>query len=332
VAGDGTEIAGRVPAPVVAGCSDDAPATTATLTVSTPGCDPRTASVTLRPCAEFVYNFCCQFFGSVVLLLFGLTVIAAALAACPQVLVAPPLVAFFVAFGIWIFLGLLLLLIIAVIAWFVLCPPDWCRDVLPKLWQGALMAGIIFIYFGSCPLCQVTPIGSLFVWGVLLLLAGAGLLLLWILTCRPTQCETVWRLVELGVVNTIIGGIETVIALLPLAFGLASCISLLAWIFLFLVTSFLNVLTLLLPMVCGFNPIAPAAFGPFRRPRPAPRRDASRRRLVQDRPDSRGGAGRASSAAPGTVALSENKGAGKEGAGNKPAGNKRGRNCGCGGR
>ena len=90
VAGDGTEIAVRVPAPVVAGCLDGAPATTASLTVSTPGCRPRTASVTLRPCAEFVFNFCCQIFGTFVLLLFGLTVVAAALAACPQVLIVPP--------------------------------------------------------------------------------------------------------------------------------------------------------------------------------------------------------------------------------------------------
>ena len=78
-----------------------------------------------------------------------------------------------------------------VLVWFVICPPNWCRDILPKLWQGALIAGITFIYFGSCPLCLATPIGSLLPWGVGLLLLGAGLLLLWILTCRPTQCETV---------------------------------------------------------------------------------------------------------------------------------------------
>ena len=116
VAGDGTEIGVRVAARGDGKCSAGAPATTVSLTV-TPGCDPKTASMTsLRPCAEFVFNFCCQFFGAVVLLLFGLAAIAAALAACPQVLMVPPLVAFFAAFGLVIFLALAL--IVAVIIWF----------------------------------------------------------------------------------------------------------------------------------------------------------------------------------------------------------------------
>ena len=130
------------------------------------------------------------------------------------------------AFGFWIFLALLALVIVGVIVWFVVCAPDWCRDVLPKLWQGALIAGIVFIYFGSCPLCFATLIGSLLVWGVLLLLLGAGLLLWWVLTCRPSRCETVWRLLELGVINTIIGGIASVIALLPVTLSLGGCAAL----------------------------------------------------------------------------------------------------------
>ena len=66
------------------------------------------------------------------------------------------------------------------LVWFVVCAPDWVPRILPKLWQGALIAGIVFIYFGSCPLCFATLIGSLLVWGVLLLLLGAGLLLWWV--------------------------------------------------------------------------------------------------------------------------------------------------------
>ena len=106
VAGNGTERDVRVAAPVSACCSDGVPVTTVSLTVTTPGCDPQTVAVSLRPCAEFVFNTCCQIFGTLVLLLFGLTVVAAALALCPQVLIVPPAVAFFVAFGLLIFLAL----------------------------------------------------------------------------------------------------------------------------------------------------------------------------------------------------------------------------------
>jgi hypothetical protein len=168
-----------------------------------------------------------------------------------------------------------------VIVWFVICPPDWCRDILPKLWQAAFIAGITFIYFGSCPLCAVTPIGALLFWGILLLLVGAGLLLAWILGCRPGQCETAWRLIELGLVNTVIGGIESVLGLLPAAFGLATCVSPLAVVFLWLVTAFLDALVLFLPLFCGFNPIAPAAFGFVRLPPPGPRPSRLRRVLAQ---------------------------------------------------
>lgn len=298
----------RVAAPVSACCSDGVPVTTVSLTVTTPGCDPQTVAVSLRPCAEFVFNTCCQIFGTLVLLLFGLTVVAAALALCPQVLIVPPAVAFFVAFGLLIFLALLFLLIIVVLVWFVICPPNWCRDILPKLWQGALIAGITFIYFGSCPLCLATPIGSLLPWGVGLLLLGAGLLLLWILTCRPTQCETVWRLVELGVVNTVIGVLEMILA--------GACTPLIAEIFLWLVTLFLDVLVFLLPQFCGFNPIAPAAFALFRRPPSDPRRSRALRRL----------AGAASDAAPRAAAASPDPA--------RPGGRtkaKHRRDCGCGG-
>jgi hypothetical protein len=308
VAGNGTERDVRVAAPVSACCSDGVPVTTVSLTVTTPGCDPQTVAVSLRPCAEFVFNTCCQIFGTLVLLLFGLTVVAAALALCPQVLIVPPAVAFFVAFGLLFFLALLFLLIIAVLVWFVICPPNWCRDILPKLWQGALIAGITFIYFGSCPLCLATPIGSLLPWGVGLLLLGAGLLLLWILTCRPTQCETVWRLVELGVVNTVIGVLEMILA--------GACTPLIAEIFLWLVTLFLDVLVFLLPQFCGFNPIAPAAFALFRRPPSDPRRSRALRRL----------AGAASDAAPRAAAASPDPA--------RPGGRtkaKHRRDCGCGG-
>ena len=270
VPGNGTEQPLRVTAPVTGNCVGGVPATSASITVATPGCRPRTATVSLQPCAEFAFNLCCQIFGTLVLLLFGLTAIAAALALCPQVLVAPPLVAFFVAFGLPIFLALFALLVVAVIVWFVICPPDWCRDILPKLWQAAFIAGITFVYFGSCPLCSVTPIGALLFWGILLLLVGAALLLSWILGCRPSQCETAWRLIELGLVNTIIGGIESVLGLLPAAFGLATCVSPLALVFLWLVTAFLDGLVLFLPLFCGFNPVAPAAFGGLRFRRPGP--------------------------------------------------------------
>ena len=206
------------------------------------------------------------------------------------------------------------------IVWFVLCPPDWCRDVLPKLWQGALMAGIIFIYFGSCPLCQVTPIGSLLAWGVVLLLVGAGLLLWWVLSCRPSQCETVWRLLELGVVNTIIGGIETAIACCRWRSASPPASRLLAGIFLWLVNAFLDFLVFLLPRFCGFNPVAPAAFGPFRRPPLRPRPDPFRRRVaLQRRPEA---AQRAGEPVDGDATA--------VGPPPAPIRNKRGRDCGCG--
>lgn len=263
VAGNGSEHEVRVIAPVVASCSQSVAPTTVSLTVATPGCPAQTVSASLTPCAEFVFNTCCQSLGTVVLFVFGLTVIAAALALCPQAL--PLFAPFFLAFGLLIFLILLGVLIALVLLWLFICPPDWCRDILPKLWQGALMSGIIFIYFGSCPLCNVTPIGSLLLWGVGLLLLGAALLLWWILSCRPSTCQTLWRLIELGVVNTIIGGIVSVMTFIAATVA-AACISPFAVAFLWLVIAFLDLLFFFLPQACGFNPIARSTFALFRRP------------------------------------------------------------------
>ena len=259
VGGNGTEQGVRVPAPVTFSCGGGpAPATTVEVTVRTPGCRDRSAAVVLRPCAEFVFDICCQALGALVLFVAGLTVIAAALALCPVVLMNPAAVAFFVVNGFPIFLGLLVLLAGLVVLWFLLCPPDWCRDLLPKLWQLAFIAGIAFAYFGSCPLCAVTLVGSLLIWGVVLLVVGAGLLIWWIESCRPTQCLTVWRLLELGAVNTVLGLIESVLGFVVPG-AIPACVSVWALIFMWAVNAFLDSLLLGLPAFCGFNPLQPPA-------------------------------------------------------------------------
>ena len=144
------------------------------------------------------------------------------------------------------------------VLWFLLCPPDWCRDLLPKLWQLAFIAGIAFAYFGSCPLCAVTLVGSLLIWGVVLLVVGAGLLIWWIESCRPTQCLTVWRLLELGAVNTVLGLIESVLGFVVPG-AIPACVSVWALIFMWAVNAFLDSLLLGLPAFCGFNPLQPPA-------------------------------------------------------------------------
>lgn len=260
IAGNGTEQGVRVPAPVTSSCGGGAapPTTTVGVRVRTPGCRDRSAAVVLRPCAEFVFDICCQLLGTLILFVAGLTVIAAALALCPGVVVNPAAVAFFATFGFAVFLVLLALLAALVVLWFLRCPPDWCRDLLPKLWQLGFIAGIAFVYFGSCPICSVTPVGSLLIWGVVLLVVGAGLLAWWIVSCRPTRCQTVWRLIELGIVNSVLGVIEVVLGFAVPA-ALPACVSVLALIFLGAVNAFLDGLVLGLPAFCGFNPFQPRA-------------------------------------------------------------------------
>ena len=63
-----------------------------------------------------------------------------------------------------------------------------------------------------------------------------------------------------------------IFGILPAAFGLATCVSPLAVIFLWLVTAFLDGLVLFLPLFCGFNPFAPAGLAFMRLRRPAAQR------------------------------------------------------------
>ena len=130
-----------------------------------------------------------------------------------------------------------------------------------------------------------------------------------------------WRLLELGVINTIIGGIASVIALLPVTLGLGGCAALVgASIFLWLVNVLLDLLAFLLPPFCNFNPLAPATFGPFRPPPRRPRRDPFRRRMaLQQAREARSEPASLSMAIPASPSPPP-----------APICNKRGRDCGCG--
>jgi hypothetical protein len=253
VAGNGSEEGVTVDAPVKLSCAEDAPPTTVSLTVSSANCPTRTAAVTLSVCARFVMSVCCEILDVLLLVLAGLTLVAVALWLCPEALIIPELVVFFTAFGWIIALVLLLLFAAALAVWFLICKPDWCFDILPLLWQIAFIAAVVFIYFGSCPACH-TPLLPI---GILLMLVFAALILVWILNCRPSRCQVVWELLKLGFANTLIGLIESAIALIPILAGLGMCISPLAVIFLWLINAFLDGLLMLLPFLCGFNPRRP---------------------------------------------------------------------------
>jgi hypothetical protein len=163
--------------------------------------------------------------------------------------VLPPLVAFFTVWGWLVALIAVAVFGLALLLWFLICSPDWCFDILPLLWQIAFIAAVVFIYFGSCPACQV-----LLYIGVGLMVVFAGVILFWIFHCNPSRCEMVWELLKLGFANTLIGLIQSAIALIPLLGGLAMCISPLAIVFLWLINTFLDALLFFLPLVCGFNP------------------------------------------------------------------------------
>lgn len=258
--GNGTVRTAAVTAPAVF-CAEVPAGTTMTATVSRADCDPVTVAQTLNVCSRFVFRTCCQIQSLLILVVFGLLIVAVALLACPQVLVAPAAIAIAVAVTPWA-VGILAVILIGLLfLWFFTCPPTWCGEVLPLIWQGSFIAGIVFIYFGSCPACGILML----LFGVFLLLVAAGLLMYWIMSCNPTRCQVVWELLRLGLASTIVGLANSVIAVVPLFFGLAMCISPFAIIFLWVINAFLDLLLVILPVVCGFNPIAGGAVANVRR-------------------------------------------------------------------
>ena len=265
VPGNGTEQSVSVTSPVRTACGASAPVTSIGVRAATPGCRRSSASVALTVCSRFVMSICCEVMDIIVLVLAGCAAIALALALCPQVLVIPVVVAFFVSYGWWIFAGFAALLALALLVWLLLCPPDWCFDVMPMLWQIFFIFGVVLIYFGSCPACFISPVGPLLLWGVGFLLVGAGILLAWIMSCRPTQCQVLWELLKLGLANTLVGLIATAISLVPLISGLALCVSVGAIIFLWLFNLALDFILVLLPGACNFNPRAGGAMAAIRR-------------------------------------------------------------------
>ncbi len=249
--GNGTVRTAGVTASSVS-CAEVQAGTTMSATVSRADCNPITLSRTLDVCDRFVFRSCCELLSLLVLIVFGLLTIAVAIQSCPQVLVAPAAIAVAVTITPWVIGALSVMLLGLLSLWFFTCRPTRCGKLLPMIWQALLIAGIVFIYFGSCPACG----GLMLLFGAFLLLIGAGLLIYWIMTCDPTRCQVIWELLRLGLASTIVGLVEAVITVIPLFLGAAMCISPFAFLFLWAINTFLDSLLPLLPVACGFNPIA----------------------------------------------------------------------------
>jgi hypothetical protein len=239
--GNGTEQTVDVAAPVVACCGSAVPGTSVSLRVSAPDCPDQTATRTLTVCDPRVLKVCCEVFDVLLILLAGLVVLSVAVLLCPPMVAIPGVQTLALVVG-----GLALLaLVVIFFIWLFCCPPDWCLDILPLLWQVAFIAGAVLLYLSAC--C-----GQAFlVIGVLLVLAFAGLLFLWIQTCHPSQCLVIWELLKLGLAQTVVGFVEVGLDVFP---GLAVCVGAFAHLFLLVITVALDSLLLLLPGACGFNP------------------------------------------------------------------------------
>lgn len=131
----------------------------------------------------------CLLFKLLALLGLGLVFLGAILLLCPPVAAPfPPQVA--VAIGIGLLIGGAILLALGLILWILICHPDRC-DWFAFLWQALILLGLLMIYAGFCPAC------SWMLLGVVPLILGAVLLVVWGRNCDASRCRVLAEMISL---------------------------------------------------------------------------------------------------------------------------------------
>jgi hypothetical protein len=87
-----------------------------------------------------------------------------------------------------------------------MCQPDFCGGTLVLIWQLLIGTGVVFIYFGLCPLC----VASLLPIGLILIAFGVGVFVYWVWFsgCQPSLCKIFFEIANLAIVQTVIGFLQ----------------------------------------------------------------------------------------------------------------------------
>lgn len=247
--GNGTEAGFEFAPDEIGNDCGGAPATTVILEVTprNPDCEPIRRSVTLTACRNVVVERCipCWLLKLGMLLALGLFTVMLAIFMCPAILIipdwlplAPQIKAAWVVFAAlvvsaapWVALLAAGIGVLLFGLWAHFCRPTWCEDWLVVLWQALLITGFVFLYFALCPACI-----WLGIFGVPLVGAGIAAFFWWLLACRPSLCKIFFELMNLSVVESVIGVLKIVLAACiwaygaPLLFVLVALLDLVAWI------------------------------------------------------------------------------------------------------
>lgn len=169
------------------------------------------ATATLEACREPIVvreddGFIpCLMFKLLALLGLGLVILGLILVLCPLV-AAPFPVQVAIGIGTGLVLGGAVLLLLGLVLWVLICNPDRC-DWLAFLWQSLILLGLAMVYAGLCPGCSWMLIG------VLALIAGAWLAVVWGRGCNVSTCRVLaeWISLFTFVVN-VVGVLEMILA------------------------------------------------------------------------------------------------------------------------
>lgn len=198
-------------APTGATC-DSNPGVKVRVTASHPDCEEESAELFLGLCRRFTFCPTCWQLRLLLVFLAGVAGIAVALWLCPLTGVSvtdspqvaasnvaaieaiAPVVAF-IAVVLWL---------IAYNVWTRLCEPDLCTDGYVLAWQILIGLSVVFMFFGSCPIC----VSTLLPVGVVLFILGVLVFLTWLRRCRPSPCKILFEIGSLGLVNVALGVLE----------------------------------------------------------------------------------------------------------------------------
>ena len=143
------------------------------------GCGSNAREFTVKPCTDTVIDPCFVF-RILFLLGLGFLFLGMVFILCPQ-FVHPAIIELAPIIGL-VMAGLgALLFIVFFLIWIFVCKPDFC-DFLLIAWQIVFLAGLVFTYASFCPGCLYLG------WGFILILAGFGIFIWWVLDCKPPLC------------------------------------------------------------------------------------------------------------------------------------------------
>lgn len=155
-------------------------------------CPPLTRTVKCRtntPPDSTMPTLSCLMFKILALIGFGLVFLGGVLFACPALsLPIPPPASLAIAIGLIISGGILIA--IGLSLWIFLCNPNRC-DWLCLAWQVLILLAFVMIYAAGCPAC---------IWmlsGVIFLIAGAIVLIIWARNCDASRCHVLVELISL---------------------------------------------------------------------------------------------------------------------------------------